>query len=109
MTDNDSLVGVALDLVNLVDYQDGTIVSKQVIKKDIGTVTVFAFDVGEGLSEHTAPFDAMVVILDGTAEILIDGVPHEVKNGEFIIMPANISHALNAKVKFKMMLVMIRG
>jgi len=109
MTDNDSLMGVALNLENLVDYQDGTIVSKQIIKKDIGTVTVFAFDKGEGLSEHTAPFDAMVVILDGVAEILIDGSPHEVKNGEFIIMPANIPHALNAKVKFKMMLVMIRG
>jgi len=109
MTDSESLVGKVLNLENLVEYQDGTIVSKQVIKKDIGTVTVFAFDKGEGLSEHTAPFDALVVVVDGVAEVIIDGNPVEVKVGEFIIMPANISHALNANERFKMMLVMIRG
>ena len=109
MTQGENLQAKTLNLAGTVDYQDGTVVSKQIIKKDIGNVTMFAFDKGEGLSEHTAPFDAMVVILDGSAEVIIGGTPHEVGKGEFIIMPANISHALNAKERFKMMLVMIRG
>jgi quercetin dioxygenase-like cupin family protein len=108
MTTQDEMKAKAIDLAGLVQYQNGSVVSKQIIKKDIGTVTVFAFDKGEGLSEHTAPFDALVQILDGVAEISIAGNPHTVKSGEFIVMPANESHALKAVERFKMMLVMIR-
>ncbi|MFZ0450393.1 MAG: cupin domain-containing protein [Desulfatiglandaceae bacterium] len=79
------------------------------IKKDIGNITLFAFDSGQGLSEHTAPFDAVVYILDGEAEITIGGQPQNVSAGELLIMPANINHSLQAKVPFKMLLVMIRG
>ena len=102
-------IGEAVRITELVDYQDGSVVSKQIIKKDIGNVTLFAFEKGEGLSEHTAPFDALVYILDGQAEIKISGTAHEVKAGEMIIMPANEPHALQAHERFKMMLVMIRG
>lgn len=109
MTTPDELKAKALNLTDLVEYQDGSVVSKQIIKKDIGTVTVFAFDKGEGLSEHTAPFDALVYINDGSAEISISGTAHTVKAGEFIVMPANEPHALQAEERFKMMLVMIRG
>ena len=109
MTTPDELKAKAINLAGLVQYQDGSVVSKQIIKKEIGTVTVFAFDKGEGLSEHTAPFDALVEILDGVAEISISGVVHTVKAGEFIVMPANEPHALKAVERFKMMLVMIRG
>ena len=84
-------------------------VSKTLIKKDIGNVTLFAFDAGQGLSEHTAPFDAVVYILDGKAEITIGGQPQNVVAGEMLIMPANIAHALHAANRFKMLLVMIRG
>ncbi len=104
-----SLNEQALSLKNLVEYQDGSIVSKEVLKKDTGTVTLFAFDQGQGLSEHTAPFDAMVCILDGTAEVIISGQSHQVKEGEMIIMPADKPHALKANERFKMMLVMIRS
>ena len=96
-------------LESMIDYQDLSIVSKEIIKKDTGTVTLFAFSKGQGLSEHTAPFDAMVTILDGEAEISIDGNPIPVKAGEMIIMPANIPHALKAVENFKMMLVMIKS
>jgi quercetin dioxygenase-like cupin family protein len=109
MTTPDDLKVKAINLSDLVQYQGGSVVSKQIIKKEIGTVTVFAFDKGEGLSEHTAPFDALVQILDGVAEISISGISHTVKSGEFIVMPANEPHALKALEKFKMMLVMIRG
>ena len=91
-----------------VEYATQAVVSKTVIKKDTGNVTLFAFDKGEGLSEHTAPFDAMVHIIDGEAEIRIGGNPHILKAGEAIIMPANITHALKAIERFKMMLIMIR-
>ena len=84
-------------------------VSKTLIKKEIGNITLFAFDQGQGLSEHTAPFDAVVHILDGKAEITIGGQPQTVSAGEMLIMPANISHALHAREKFKMVLVMIRN
>jgi quercetin dioxygenase-like cupin family protein len=84
-------------------------VSKTLIKKEIGNITLFAFDQGQGLSEHTAPFDAVVHILDGKAEITIGGQPQTVTAGEMLIMPANISHALHAVEPFKMLLVMIRG
>lgn len=96
-------------LSDLVAYQDGAVVSKTLINQKTGTVTLFAFDIGQGLSEHTAPFDAMVYILGGAAEIRISNVPYTVKTGEMIIMPANEPHALKAIERFKMMLVMIRS
>ena len=96
-------------LVGLVDYQDESVVSKTLIEKKTGTVTLFAFDQGQGLSEHTAPFDAMVCVLDGEAEIRISGNPFLLKEGDMIIMPANEPHALQAVKKFKMMLTMIRS
>ena len=93
----------------LVEYQEGSVVSREIHKKATGTVTVFAFDAGQGLSEHTAPFDAMVHVLDGEAEITIGGTVHQVRAGELIIMPANKPHALKAGERFKMMLIMIRS
>ena len=96
-------------LVSLVDYQDGSVVSKEVIKKEKGTVTVFAFDKGQGLSEHTAPFDAFVYIFDGRVEISIAGKVRLLKAGEVIIMPANKPHSLRAVDRFKMLLVMIKA
>ena len=96
-------------LADLVAYQAGSVVSKEIINKKTGTVSVFAFDEGEGLSEHTAPFDALVCILDGEAKIFIAGKPHIVKEGQTIIMPANRPHALKAIKKFKMLLIMIRS
>ena len=104
-----TLKGKAFNLEQFVDYADGSVVSKTLIKKEIGNITLFAFDKGQGLSEHTAPFDAVVYILDGMAEITIGGRPQNVSAGEMLIMPANIAHALQAKVPFKMLLVMIRG
>lgn len=97
------------DMKESVKYSDGSVVSQTVVQKQTGTVTLFAFDKGQGLSEHSAPFDALVQILDGKAVISIGGEPHEVKAGEFIIMPANVPHALKAPEKFKMLLVMIKG
>ena len=102
-------VAEAAELAGLVEYQSGAVVSRTIVKKPTGTVTLFAFDQGEGLSEHTTPFDAMVQVLDGEAEIQIDGRPHYVKTGEMIIMPAEHPHALKALVRFKMMLVMVRS
>ena len=96
-------------LVDLADYQDGSVVSRTIINKKTGTVTFFAFDKGQGLSEHTAPFDALVYLLDGEAEISISGKPHHLKQGEMIIMPATQPHALKALKKFKMILIMIRS
>ena len=96
-------------LVDLVSYQDDAVVSKTLIKKETGTVTLFAFGQGQGLSEHTAPFDAMVNVLDGQAEALISGKPYIVKKGEMIILPAGEPHAINAVTKFKMMLIMVRS
>jgi len=96
------------NLSDLVKYQENAVVSSEIIKKDAGTVTVFAFDKGQGLSEHTAPFDALVNIIDGWAEVSISGKPFTVKEGEMIIMPANKPHSLKAVEKFKMLLVMIK-
>ena len=96
-------------LIGLVDYQTGSIVSSTVIEKKTGTVTLFAFDQGQGLSEHTAPFDAMVCVLDGKVEITISGIPKILDKGDMIIMPANEPHALKAVEKYKMMLIMIRS
>ena len=98
-----------VDLGGMVDYQDGSVVSREIMKKSTGTVTVFAFDAGQGLSEHTAPFDAMVNILDGEAEITIGGEVFTPGVGEMIVMPADIPHALKAVKKFKMLLVMIKS
>ncbi len=99
----------AVELVDLVAYQEGSVVSKTLIEKKSGTVTLFAFAPGQGLSEHTAPFDAMVCVLDGAAEITISGNPLVVRKGGMIIMPANKPHALKAVEQFKMMLIMIRS
>lgn len=98
----------ATKLIVLVDYQDGAVVSREIINKKAGTVTLFAFDEGQGLSEHTAPFDALVYLLAGEAEIIISGKPVRLKEGEMVIMPANKPHALKAVTKFKMILTMIR-
>ena len=97
------------NLVELVSYQDGSVVSKTLIKKSTGTVTLFAFDKEQGLSEHTAPFDAMVYVLEGTVEISIGGQPKLLEKGEMVIMPAHVPHALKAIEKFKMMLIMIKS
>ncbi len=105
----ESLSGKALVMNDLAAYQDGSVVSRTLIDRKIGTITLFSFDAGQGLSEHTAPFDAFVQIIDGTAEISIDGKIHQVVAGEIIIMPANIPHSLKAVERFKMMLVMIRA
>jgi quercetin dioxygenase-like cupin family protein len=96
-------------LVDLVNYQTEAVVSKTIIEKKTGTVTLFAFDQGQGLSEHTAPFDALVQVLDGEVEIKISGKPFHLKQGEMIIMPANEPHALKAVKSFKMLLTMIRS
>ncbi|MFC1566233.1 cupin domain-containing protein [bacterium] len=97
-----------INIKESVNYQEGSVVSRTLVNKPTGTVTVFAFDAGQGLSEHTAPFDALVKIVDGTANIMIDSKLYEVKDGELIIMPANKPHSLKAKEKFKMLLVMIK-
>ena len=96
-------------LVDLAAYQSGSVVSRTLIDKKTGTVTLFAFDEGQGLSEHTAPFDALVHLLDGEAEISISRVPFHLREGEMIIMPANEPHALKALKRFKMLLTMIRS
>ena len=101
--------GRVLDAAGLVDYQAGAVVSRALIQKPTGTVTLFSFDQGQGLSEHTAPFDALVLVLDGEAEIRICGAPHRVKAGQAIIMPADQPHSLQAVKPFKMALVMIRS
>ena len=97
------------NLARLVEYQRGSVVSRQLIKKETGNVTLFAFDEGEGLAEHTAPFDALAHIIDGTAEIAIEGKPHTLNAGEAILMPAHESHAVKAVARFKMILTMIRS
>ncbi len=93
---------------DLVQYQTGSVVSRTLIKKTMGTVTAFAFDAGEGLSEHTSPFDALILMTDGEAEIAVSGVPHRVKAADIIMLPAHQPHAVRALTKFKMILVMIR-
>jgi len=105
----ENLTGQVAGLTGLVDYQMGSIVSRTLIDKSTGTLTLFAFDKGQGLSEHTAPFDAMVYVFDGEAEVTIAGKPLLVKQGEMVIMPANQPHALRAVREFKMMLVMIKS
>ena len=98
-----------LNLVEMVSYQPDSVVSRQITKADAGNITLFAFDEGQGLSEHTAPFDALVHVLEGRAEIIISGNSHRLKMGNAIIMPANEPHALKADGPFKMLLTMIRN
>ena len=97
-----------LQMAGLVSYQDGSVVSRQITKADAGNVTLFAFDTGQELSEHTAPFDALVHVLEGEAEIRISGKAYELKAGDAIIMPADEPHAVRATTRFKMLLTMIR-
>lgn len=103
------LKGIVLDLRSLADYREGSVVSLEILKGKAGTVTLFAFDRGEGLSEHTAPFDALVTVLDGEAEVTLGGERHKVAEGEAIILPADVPHAIKGLRRFKMLLVMIRG
>src|SRR3989304_300805 len=105
----EDLLAKAINMEGLVDYQDGSVVSRTIIKNPTGTITLFAFDKGEGLSEHTAPFDALVLMLDGDTEITISGKRLTAKAGEMVIMPANQPHSLKASRRFKMALVMIRS
>ena len=112
MSDQDEHVARSAEvkqLVDLLQYQDGSIVSRVLLKNKGGTVTLFAFDVGEGLSEHTAPFDALVVVTDGEANIEIAGESFKVRQGETILLPANRPHAVRAATRFKMLLIMIRA
>lgn len=103
------LMGRALALESMVDYSDGAVVSRTLLDKKAGTLTLFSFDKGQGLSEHTAPFDATVLILDGSARITIGGEDVHAGAGECVIMPAHVPHALRAEQRFKMLLIMIRS
>jgi quercetin dioxygenase-like cupin family protein len=105
----DPLAAQATDLLSLIDYQEVSVVSKTLIDKNTGTVTLFAFDKGQGLSEHTASYDALVYVLDGDAEVTITGKPITLRPGEMTIIPANQPHALAAKTRFKMLLIMIKA
>ncbi len=99
----------AMVLTEIIDYSKDSVVSKTLLDKPRGTITLFAFDAGQGLSEHTAPFDAVVQVLDGVAQVIIAGKSHSVCANQMIIMPANVPHALKAKKRFKMLLTMIRS
>jgi len=103
------LRGEIAKVADLVNYQDGSIVSREIVKKPAGTVTVFAFDEGQGLSEHAAPFDALVQVLEGVVEITIAGKTYRLQGGELILMPAQTPHALKALQRYKMILTMIRS
>jgi quercetin dioxygenase-like cupin family protein len=105
----EELVANSAEVMGLVEYQDGSVVSRTLIKKPTGTVTLFAFDEGQSLSEHTTPYDALVQVLDGSAEFRIGGEPHTVARGEAIILPAGVPHAVQARERFKMLLTMIRS
>ncbi len=100
--------GIAINMADAVGYADDAVISKTLLDKPTGTLTLFSFDAGQGLSEHTAPFDATVQILEGKATITIDGKTQEVSTGNLVIMPANVPHALKAEERFKMLLIMIR-
>ncbi len=101
--------GVAVNMEKLIEYSPHSVVSREIIKNKAGSLTIFAFDAGQGLSEHTAPFDAVVQILDGEAEITVGKNKVTAKIGDTVIMPANVPHALDANKRFKMQLVMIKG
>ena len=106
---NDDSIAQGAGLTDLVQYQDGSVVSRSVLKKDSGSVTVFAFAEGEGLSEHTAPYDALVYLAEGEARVALSGAVHDVKAGELLLLPAGVPHALKAVSEFKMMLIMLRS
>ncbi len=105
----DKLKAQAANLADLIDYQEGSVVSREIIGKKTGTMTLFAFDEGQGLSEHATPFDAVVQILEGEAELTIGGNVLSVSAGQTVIMPANVPHSVKASKKFKMLLTMIRS
>jgi len=105
----ENLMAQAVNLSNLVEYQEGSVVSRTIVDKKTGTVTLFAFDADQGLSEHKAPYDAIVYILNGEADVIISGKHVRLKEGEMTIMPANEPHALTALTRFKMLLTMIRS
>jgi quercetin dioxygenase-like cupin family protein len=105
----ETIIGKVANLGGMVDYQTGSVVSRTLIDKPAGTLTLFAFDAGQGLSEHTAPFDALVYLLNGIAEVTISGEPLRLQQGEMVIMPANEPHALKAIHRIKMLLVMIKS
>jgi quercetin dioxygenase-like cupin family protein len=110
MTDKERVpvpAALPVSLRDMVSFQDGSIVSRMLMNKSSGTVTLFAFASGEGLSEHSAPYDALLVNLEGTVEVTIGGIPHTLQEGKMILMPAGIPHAVKALSRFKMMLVMI--
>jgi quercetin dioxygenase-like cupin family protein len=102
------LAGQARRMADLIDYREGSVVSRQVIKNEGGNVTLFAFDRGEGLTEHTSPFDALVYVVDGEAEVTVSGVASTLRQGDMILMPANEPHGLKAPSRFKMLLIMVK-
>lgn len=104
----DDLVGAPFHIADLIDYQDGAVVSRTLVDRETVTVTVFAFDEGQRLSEHTAPHDAIVQVVDGLATISVGGTDHEIPAGETIVLPADVPHAVAAETPFKMFLTMIR-
>jgi quercetin dioxygenase-like cupin family protein len=104
----ESCLGKPQNVASLVKYADDSVVSKTLLNKPVGTITLFAFDKGQGLSEHQAPYDAVVQVVDGVGRVTIDGSDHDIATGEIIIMPANIPHSVTADQKFKMQLTMIR-
>ena len=108
-SETEKLAAQALHTADLIAYQDGAVVSRTLVNKNSGTVTLFAFDAGQGLSEHTAPYDALVLMLDGEADITVAGKPIHARAGDLVILPANQPHALDAAIRFKMMLTMIRA
>ncbi|MDG6258148.1 MAG: cupin domain-containing protein [Methanomicrobiaceae archaeon] len=105
----DDVKGKALRLKDLIEYQEGTVASRMIINNPAGSITLFSFDTDERLSEHTAPYDALVTILDGECEVWLSGETHHLHEGDTIIFPANAPHALSAVTRFKMALTMIRG
>ena len=105
----ESCIGAARELKNLIDYSDDSVVSKTILDKKVGTITLFAFDKGQGLSEHTSPYDAVVQIIDGLGQFKIGKTEVPAKEGQILIMPANIPHAVKAVEKFKMLLTMIKS
>ncbi len=109
MENNEIEKGKALNFDKMIEYAQGAIVSKTILKKETGNISLFSFDKNEGLSEHTAPFDAVVQVIDGKANVMIGGVDNTLEKGETIIMPANIPHALKAIERFKMILTMIKS
>ena len=109
MNETTDLTAQTLTLNDMVAYQDGSVVSRTLIDKKVGTLTLFAFGAGQGLSEHTAPYDATIQVLDGEAEVILEGKSFAVKAGQMIIMPANRPHSVRANQRFKMLLIMIRA